>query len=84
MVEKVDVLFNRLERREYRFVLIDPYYLKEEDVCLILEALTENGTQILAYSSAYNVRCGEIVTTYETIHDLKEFLMSHGEKKEDG
>ena len=82
VVENIDGLIEQLERREYRFVLIDPYYLKDEDVCLILETLTENGTQILAYHSAYEVRCGEIVTTYESVHDLKKFLTTREEKSD--
>lgn len=74
VVEKTEEFVEQLERREYRFVLIDPYYLKDEDVCLILETLTENGTRILAYDSDYEVQCDEIVTTYESVHDLKKFL----------
>ena len=72
--EGIEGLVNRLERREYRTVLIDPAYLVDEDVCLILETLSENGTRILAYESSSRIPCEEVVTTYSTIRDLKRLL----------
>ena len=82
IVEKIDEFVEQLEHREYRFVLIDPFYLKSDDLCMILEALVENGTDVLAYNSTYDVKCAEMVTTYETIHDLKKYLTVQKEKSE--
>ena len=78
VTEGIEGLVSHLERREYRIVLIDPAYLDDEDTCLILETLLENGTRILAYESAARMQCGGMVATYATVRDLKKLLVGMG------
>ncbi|WP_456391598.1 ATP-binding protein [Nitratifractor sp.] len=68
-------LVGTLERKKYRWVIVDPFYLSDEEICFVLETLSESEeTKILTYRSAHDTRCDRLVTEHASIAELKEYL----------
>ncbi|NPA83644.1 MAG: response regulator [Epsilonproteobacteria bacterium] len=72
---KHEELIERFDRHAYRYIIVDPALLDEE-LCTLLEVAREMGAKVLTYHSQNPVACPDQVIAYDTISELKKFLLS--------